>query len=78
LESLRDADSSRAIVVCIRGRQERKQVVTRILVSTKDSQGLGKVPDLLLKARDNRRLRKGVGEIFKGDVGAKRGVVNDL
>jgi hypothetical protein len=47
-------------------------------VRAKNGQRLGKVADLRFKARDDGRLREGVGEIFKRYVGAERGVVDDL
>jgi len=47
-------------------------------VRPKNGQRVGKVADLRFKARDNGRLRKGMGKIFERDMGAERGVVNDL
>ena len=77
-ECLQDADSAGAIVVRAWCRQEREQIVCRVLVRPKNGQRVGKVADLRFKARDNGRLRKGMGKIFERDMGAERGVVNDL
>ena len=63
-ERLQDTDSAGAIVVRTRCRQEREQIVRRVLVCAKNGQRLGKVSDLRLKACDDGRLGKRVGKIF--------------
>lgn len=44
----------------------------------KNSQRVGKIADLWFEARDDGRLRKGVSKILQRDMGAERGIVNDL
>ncbi|KAJ0162989.1 hypothetical protein CTA2_3718 [Colletotrichum tanaceti] len=71
-EGLEDADGAGAVVVGARGRQQREQVVGRVLVGADDGQGLGEVADLGLEAGDDGRLRELVGEVLERDVGVQR------
>lgn len=62
---------ARAIIICARSRQQREQVVHRVLVRSNDSQWCRKVDNLGLEACNYRRLRKFVRENVERDVGVE-------
>lgn len=70
-EGLQNAHSARAVVVSSWRRQQREDVVGRVLVRADDGDGRREVANLGLEASNDRRLREAMGEVFEGYVGVE-------